>query len=350
LKKKLLIFLLFVVFIAGYFFSLFYKAGVFKTIVSQSNFVCQKIQGAPGAEDIDIDRDNGILFISSIDRRKRMKDELVQGNLFSYDLNKKNAKLRPLLNKLPFDFNPHGISFYSNSNFSKEKKLFVINHRTHGNFIEVFSYQNNNLKHLKSISCPLMSSPNDIVAIDGVRFYVTNDHGFKSNFGKIAEDFLQLSRGYLLYYDGGTFTKVLGGFSYPNGVAIDRKKNILYLSETTGQRLHAYKINMIDGSLHLLQSIKFNSCLDNISINRAGVLYIANHPKIFDFLKHTKNPDYKSSSEVYKVVFDGKNFKSTLLYRNDGREISGSSVAFIYKKYFIIGSVFEDYFLSCKKK
>ena len=46
------------------------------------------------------------------------------------------------------------------------------------------------LSHIKSISHPLMISPNDIVLINKDQFYVTNDHGTSSKKKQTLEEYL----------------------------------------------------------------------------------------------------------------------------------------------------------------
>ena len=53
---------------------------------------CKRIQGTPGPEDMAIDRETGILYISSHERR----GELVDGKLFQLNLNS-TSEISPVL-------------------------------------------------------------------------------------------------------------------------------------------------------------------------------------------------------------------------------------------------------------
>lgn len=47
-----------------------------------------------------------------------------------------------------------------------------------------------------------MHSPNDVIPVGPKAFYATNDHGGTSKWGRFLEEYLQLPRSFVLYYDG----------------------------------------------------------------------------------------------------------------------------------------------------
>ncbi|MBP9165188.1 MAG: arylesterase, partial [Leptospiraceae bacterium] len=55
---------------------------------------CKRIQGMPGPEDIAMDRETGILYVSSHERR----GELVEGKLFQLNLNATDEPVPSVIN------------------------------------------------------------------------------------------------------------------------------------------------------------------------------------------------------------------------------------------------------------
>ena len=137
-------------------------AGEFKTITPHFDGECTAIPGVIGAEDITILK-NGTALIPSHDRRTALAGIPAQGAIFSYDLEDKTPMVNLTADFL-FEFNPHGISVFENSDGSY--RVAAINHTSNGHSIEIFDYRNDSLIHQKSIRDTLLISPNDLVLIN----------------------------------------------------------------------------------------------------------------------------------------------------------------------------------------
>ena len=322
-------------------------AGEFATLTPHADYKCTRVQHVPGPEDIAIDHSTGTAFISSFNRRAFMKGNLIQGAIFAYNLEGKPV-MKNLTAGLKIGFYPHGISFYAAPD--GKKYLFVINHQKSKNYVELFEFRNNALVHLETVGGDLMISPNDVTAVGPRQFYFTNDHGSKSDFGKLLEDYLQLSRSNVTFFDGEKLRVVAEGFAYANGIWAADDGKYLYVAATTGKKFYIYE-RSADGSLRLVSEISLGSGGDNIDIGSGGTIRVAGHPKMLTFLKHAKNEANKAPSQILEIVKDEKGgyaFKE--IYLNLGDEISAASVASVYKKRLLMGSVFEDYFLDCTMK
>tara|TARA_B100001250_G_scaffold283194_1_gene245359 strand:- start:15 stop:794 length:780 start_codon:yes stop_codon:yes gene_type:complete len=255
--------------------------------------------------------------------------------------------------ELDIGFHPHGISAYEHTD--GKIYLAVVNHHSSGLFssfgghsIEIFIYNEDSLSHIRSISDPLMISPNDIVLIDKDQFYVTNDHGSSSKSEQTLEEYLQLRRCNALFYDGNDFRVVASGLGFANGININDNGSILYIAETLGKRLSVFSRNIKTNSLDFIEAIDFNSGIDNIELDSDGSLWIGSHPKVITFSRHMKDSTILSPSQVYKLSFDRENnHRIEEVYLNLGEELSGSTVAAVYDRTILIGSVFERYFLDC---
>jgi arylesterase/paraoxonase len=327
--------------LALYILNTLYSAGVFKTLKPHLEGTIKTIYTTmPGTEDLDIDYQKGLLFISSTDRWEQLKGKPVEGGIYLLQLDSGIAP-RKLPTTYKGVFRPHGISF-----FSKEggDYLFVVNHRSDDDsYVELFQFKNDTLFYKKSFSDRLLFSPNDVVGVDSNQFYVTNDHGTKKGKGRMAEDYLRLPWSYLIYYNGAQFTKAYEGLTYGNGVNVSNDGSKLYVTHTTGRELLTFSRNKQTGELKLLDKLNLESGLDNIHVDDEGNLWIASHPKMLKFIGHAKDSINKSPSQVFKLTpaTNGTDYTVEEVYLNEGEQLSGSSVAVQYKNELLVGVVFD---------
>ena len=330
-------FLVILILVVGFFLlKTFYQAGQFKSIDPHFDGEVTKIYtNMPGPEDLQIDHETGVMFISSSARRE--DGDSNKDGIYVLDLTSaENPTLLP--NDYTGSFHPHGISI-----LRKDSTLyvFVINHNDTGDYIEKFKFNGSSLKHLASYSSPDMCCPNDLVAIDVDKFYVSNDHGAKTGIMRILEDYIRIPRSALFYYDGNSFTKAAGPFNYANGVNVSNDKSRLYLTTTTGASIITFDVHD-DASLSRRGTTDLGTGVDNIDIDEDGNLWIGAHPKLLDFVSHAKDSTSNSPAQVLKLVPVGDySFSVEEIYLNDGREISGSSVGVYYKNELFIGVVFD---------
>ncbi len=91
-----------------------------------------------------------------------------------------------------------------------------------------------------------------------------------------------------------------------------------------------------------------DSGIDNIELDAEGNLWIGSHPKLWTFTRHAKDAEKLSPSQVFKISkMKNDGYTVEEVYLESGDNLSGSSVAAVYGKTLLIGSVFEDHFLKC---
>ena len=338
MKKYILILVLFA--IVYFVVNTLVEAGVFKTIENHSELTnTRTYNNIPGPEDLDIDEENGFLFISSTDRWKLRGGEQTNDGIYLLNLSEDTLPYK-LHTTFTGEFHPHGISFLKKEGTDY---LFAINHNKEGSSVELFRFLRDTLFHLVSFKADMMCCPNDLVAVDIDQFYVTNDHGYKDGIMRTMEDYLRLPKSYLLYFDGQSFKKVYEGLNYANGVNVSPNGKSIYITETTGRKISVLDRDLSTGELQLRFSKDLETGLDNITIDSDGNLWIASHPKLFDFVAHAKNNGDKSPSQVIKLSPKGdEDFTVTEVFLNDGEELSGSSTALYYNNQVFIGVVFEN--------
>ena len=347
-KAGIVAFIVLILIVATLVLKTYYNAGEFKEIKTRFQGKCQTVTGVLSSEDIAIDRKTGMAYISSTDRRTPSSDggKAGQGAIFGLDLN--NAASRPISLTTDFtkEFNPHGIGLWRGED--GKLLLFAVNHCRKGHFIEIFEKKGDKLIHRESISGDLMHSPNDIAPTGSRTFYVTNDHGYTSKFGRMLEEYLQLAKGFVLYYDGNSFKIAAEGLAYPNGIALSQDGKTVYAAATVGQEVLVYGREEATGKLTLRHSIGLGTGPDNIDVDEKGALWIGCHPKLLTFVAYSKDPEKVSPAQVVKVVV-GKHGEYDVeeMYLSKGEPLSGSSVAAVFGDTLLVGSAFDRRFLRC---
>lgn len=324
-----------------------WQSGTFTSVTNSVSGTFLKIEGMPGVEDLTIDQSTGIAFLSSDDRWSAMiHKQPVKGAIYKLDLNDSFPK--PVSLTAGFsqeDFHPHGISLYQTQ--EGKKILFVINHRTSGNFIEIFEYRNDSLLHVESVSHELIISPNDLVAVGERSFYVTNDHNGKRSGWRNFKDLLGIGTGNVCYYDGNKVSATMvKNVKYANGINVSANGKKLYLAATTKRSIFVYDRDLTSGVLTLSAELETKTGVDNIEMDPEGNLWVGCHPKLLKFLSHSKDENSISPSQIIKVTdLGGGNFEQKAIYMNDGSEISASSVGAVYKNRLLIGPVFQRHII-----
>jgi len=351
LKKYIKITLILVLIVAlALVLRILYIGGAFKNIKNYNAGTVTKIYtNMAGTEDLAFDKVHNLLLISSSNRWAiTLKHENPLDGIYALYLNDSiNKNPKKMLTTFTGNFHPHGISVLQQKG---NTYVFAVNHNKTGSYVEKFKIKNDTLIHLKSYANELMFSPNDVAAVTDSTFYVTNDHGYKPGFKQTLEDYLQLPKSYLLYFDGKNYTKVVSGLKYANGVNLSADKSEVYLATSTGQKLYIYKRDA-HGFLDIQQYINTHSGIDNITVDKQGDLWLAAHPQLLKFARHAKDSTKLSPSEVIRIhKKDNGVYKQTVYYLNDGTEISGTCVAYRFKNQLFVGDVFQHKLLRIKLK
>lgn len=308
---------------------------------------CTAVPGAAGVEDIAVDRGAATALLSSDARTGE------PGALYSYAL-AVDANAAPIELTAGFsgELRPHGISLWSSE--AGGGTLFVVNHEATGDAIEVFGWRpsesGGSLEHLRTVEDPLLVSPNDVAAVDDVRFYATNDHGSGSPGRQRIDDYLRLAHANVVYWDGRAMRVAADGIGYANGVALAPSGEELYVASTTTGEVMVYDRDVESGDLAFRKAIDTGTGVDNLTVDQHGELWIGAHPRLFTFLRHAGDHAKRSPSEV--VWVDPQELAEPPVRRvwlSLGDDLSGSSVAVPYGARVLIGSVFEPHFLVCRR-
>jgi len=327
-------------------------SGLMLSLSPQEYGQCTKVTGPVGPEDITIDVDRKVAFISSSDRRHNTgAGEVEDGGLWILDLSIPGSEAVQMNVDIDGAFHPHGIDLLQLENGQRE--LYVVNHAdSTTDEIVVFELdEDHSLRFKTRVRSPEFISPNDIRAVAPNSFFVTNDYGSpRGSLMATLEGYLMLARSSVVFFDGKAAQVVAEDLRMANGIALSKDLNTLYVAETTGRQITRFKRGEDLNQWHRAESLSVDSGVDNLEWDQEGRLLTGAHPKLFDFLGHAKQADNLSSSQVIRFDVSQDQMTFETLYLNLGDELSGSSVAAMLDEELLVGAVFEPHFLRCGKE
>jgi arylesterase/paraoxonase len=322
--------------------------GMFAEVKPGFGGTCRTIGGVVGAEDIQIDRKDGLVFISASDRRAAPPSK-ADG---IYTLKLGDPAATPVrLAGTSADFHPHGISLFRAADGSLT--LMAVNHQSAAHSsIDIFTVTIADgvakLSEIGDVESDKLISPNDIVAVGKEQFYVTNDHGSRTPFGVTLENYLMLPRADVLYFDGNVFKEVANNLVFANGINISPDGNRLYVAETTAHRIQTFTRDLFSGKLTPDVTLTLPAGPDNIDVDEKGDLWVAAHPKLFGVVAYHSDRSKPSPSQIFRLpVKNGEPREAQRIYTNLGEQIGAASVGATANGHLYIGSIFDPKILDC---
>ncbi|XP_029444781.1 serum paraoxonase/arylesterase 2-like [Rhinatrema bivittatum] len=306
---------------------------------------CHVLKGIEaGSEDIDI-LPNGLAFISAGLRYPGIQSFAPDkpGEILLLDLTDENPVPVQLKISHGFDvdsFNPHGISTYIDQK-DDSVYLFVVNHPQMTSTVELFKFveEENALVHLKTIRHDLLPSINDLIAVGPDSFYATNDHYFINHIMAQLEKFLGLAWTNVIYYSPKEVKEVAKGFYFANGINISPDNKYIYIADISDHNIHVMKKNS-DWSLTPVKVLQLDTLVDNLFVEpTTGDIWSGCHPNGWKLFFH--DSDNLPGSEVIRVQdILSENPIVTQVYVNNGSVLQASSVACVYGRKLLVGTVY----------
>lgn len=179
---------------------------------------------------------------------------------------------------------------------------------------------------------------------------------FESSSMAFLEYLLRLAAGNIAYHDGSHFRGIASGTAMANGVALDPTEKRLYVAASRSKNLLVYAYNTSNPvrSANPLDKISLNTLPDNLEWDQACDPWLEAQPRLVCLYLYLLRVVRKAPSEVLPIHLTILAKPVTeQVYRDDGTELSASSVAAVYHKdgvqRLLIGSL-NDHFLACDLK
>lgn len=323
------------------------RSGMLTTLAPHRTVDCRSVEGVVGAEDVTIDGRTQTAYLSAFDRRKRMAGAPERGEIYGLDLTRADAMPVPLTGGQPADFRPHGISLWQGADGTP--RLFVINHRSTGEHeVVLYDVAPGRLQFVESITYPELTSPNDLVAVGPRQFYASNDRGYrKGTLMGVAEGLLQLPAASVSYFDGTNGRLAVEGLIFANGMNVSSDGTTVYVAECLRRAVGVYDRDVATGAMSRRERIDLGTCPDNIEVDEEGKLWIAAHPKLFQFLEHAEDATQLSPTQVLRV--DPHTNAVAEVFLDDGTLLSGTATAAVAGKHMVLSPVFDPKVLVCDR-
>ena len=330
---------------------LLYRGGATREISDHFAGRCERVELDGSAEDIQIDRQRGFAYLSLLDRQSLVDGSGAQGTIAKVDLNSRQRLVESALVSAPKHFRPHGISLYIDA--SGKRSMFVLNHPvdrgTDPELVEHFQETSpGKFAHIETISNQLFNSPNDLVAVGPVQFYVVNDKVMQGPWQTAAQQF-GFGFSSLVYVDGPDARVVASDIASGGGINVSADRSKLYVAETSGMRIRVFDRDTSTGDVTEAGRIDVDTSPDNIDVAMDGSLWVGAHANTLALIRHftSKTP---APSQVLRVEpRGGSSANIEEIYLNGGTEISASSVGVSYGKKLLIGSITERRILICER-
>ncbi len=323
--------------------------GVLRGIEPHFAGICRPVAGVAGPEDLTVDPETRVAWVSSFDRAAAERGESGRGAIYAYALGEDDATPVNATPEAPADFHPHGISLWQGG--GGRDSLFVVNHAAGRHSIEIYDIVMGRLVHRRTLADPLLVSPNDVVTVSPDRFYVTNDHGRPEGFGRVLEEWLRLPLASVVYFDGSRFVEAATGIRMANGIQASPDGRTLYVAASLGREVRVYDREPESGALELRERIPLGTVPDNIELDAEGALWIAAHPKVLQLVRYNAGRVATVPSQVLRVVrgTTGRwQVEEVLLDRGDA--LSAASTAAPHASRLLVGAIRDSKFLDCQRR
>ncbi|KAK3370018.1 hypothetical protein B0H63DRAFT_305656 [Podospora didyma] len=217
-----------------------------------------------------------------------------------------------------------------------------------------------NIRHVRSILDPLITTPNDIFASSPTSFYVTNDHLYREHgLKRTIEELYERARWSTVINvrlgsledsvadatTGVYATVALRGLHNNNGLAHGRSPQEILISSPTSGMLHIGEVPLdaatSGGNITIIESMPFDSVVDNPSYfsdpftqssadDHSGfVLAGVTHAK--DLAKNVRDPTAKDPVRVFFVKAAPRGadhpWEKHVMFEDDGSRIRSASAA-----------------------
>jgi len=338
-----------IVVVAGSGLWAYAKLGGFKSVARTFAGTCVMVTGPGSAEDIAVDRERGLAYLSVLDRAALVGGSHVGGGVAVYDLDASLPTFDFSSIPEPFDFRPHGLSLYKEPN--GDRRLYVINHRSSGQeTVELFNVLGGDtFAHVESFAHPLLASPNDLAVVGPRRFYIANDSGKLSGFERTLDMLFGAGFIDLVYVDGDTARTVLEGVPMAAGIAASADARQVYVAFTTRKTVAVYDRDPATGELGLRAEVAVDFGVDNIDVAADGALWAAGHPSFIAMIQHfASGAAEPSPSAIVRIpIVDGDPGPPETVYLDPGTEFSTASVAAVTGDTMLVGGITPKKILRC---
>jgi arylesterase/paraoxonase len=322
--------------------------GAFRTVKAEFAGSCRAIVLGGSSEDMQIDRERGVAYLSLLDRDTVYRGGPGNGSILLLDLNLADPAPRAAMSFDPANFRPHGLSLLKRT--GQPTRLFAVSHPADGSQAVEIAERDPGGAFVprRTVRDPAFVHPNAVAAVGAEQFYLVNDRLAPDTW---RERFNLLGRsgdGTLVYFDGQKARVLVKDLAYPAGLALSPDGAQLYVAEAVAQALRIYARDAASGELRLTRTLELGTAPDNLNVDPDGVVWIAAHPRLLRFVAHARDARERAPTQVLKFDPRRPEAGAVPVYTDDGMQLSAGTVAAPWRDQFLVGALLDKKVLICK--
>jgi hypothetical protein len=203
--------------------------------------------------------------------------------------------------------------------------------------IEKYRVEEDVLTFLHRFETPLLTVPNDLLALEGDELYVSNASSSAHGRGALEvalkearSSVVHRRRGAPCAPEDGCWETAAGGIAFPNGIALQRggspEEDRLRVAAFNAKRILSFQRDRETGRLtrRADEDAPLPAHPDNLMLDDEGRLLVAAHPSRPKTFLHLLRLRSTTPSVVFRV---GPGKEVTELFVDSGKKIAGSSTA-----------------------
>ena len=328
-------------------FELLRFGGAFRGVESEFSGVCSDITLAGSSEDIEIDRERGVAYLSLLDRDAGNADEDGNGTVMLLDLNLAEPAPRAAMSYDPPDFRPHGLSLLNQPD--QPSRLFAISHPAHGIHAVEISERDagGSFVPRETVRDPTFVRPNAVAAVGPRQFYLVNSRPSQDKWRDRLDLLKRSGKSTLVFFDGVKARVLVDDLAWPTGLALSPDGAHLFVAEALAKALRVYR-RQADGTLVLERTVTLDAAPGNLDVDADGNVWIAAHPRLLRFLAHRRQPENRAPAVVLRFDPRQPDAGAVRVFADDGARISAGTVAAHWRDEFLIGAQLDKKVLVCK--
>lgn len=321
--------------------------GAFRVVEPEFDGKCRDISLAGSSEDMQIDRERGVAYLSLLDRDTRNAGETGNGTVMLLDLNIAGPAPRAAMSHDPQGFRPHGLSLLKQP--GQPARMFAISHPANGIHTVEISEQDTGGGFVprETVRDPTFVHPNAVAAVGPKQFYLVNDRPSQGKWRERLDLLTRSGKATLVFHDGVKARVLVDDLAWPAGLAVSPDGTHLYVGEALAKALRVYR-RQADGALVLERTVTLDASPDNLDVDADGVVWIAAHPRLLRFLAHVRDPRERAPTQVLRFDPRQPDAGAVQVFADDGARISAGTVAAHWRDEFLIGALLDKKVLICK--
>jgi arylesterase/paraoxonase len=325
--------------------------GAFRAVKAQFAGNCRAVTLDGSSEDIQVDMERGVAYLSLLDRDRAYRGkggEGGNGSIVLLDLNLADPAPRAAMSFDPANFRPHGLSLLKRA--GQPARLFAVSHPADGSQAVEIAEQDPGGAFIprRTVRDPAFVHPNAIVAVGAEQFYLVNDRMAPDSWRARLRLLMRSGDGTLVYFDGEKARVLVNDLAYPAGLALSPDGTRLYVAEAVAQALRVYARDAASGALTLERTVELGTAPDNLNVDAEGVVWIAAHPRLLRFVAHARDARERAPTQVLNFDPRKPDAGAVSVYTDDGMQLSAGTVAARWRDEFLVGALLDKKVLICK--